>query len=604
MSVSLMPQGRQRYFANDATPAAGAKLYTYAAGTTNPKLAYTDAAGLVAHPNPIVLDAKGEAVIYWVGVYKVDLKAANGTQITGYPVDNLDSDPNGVSTIFPQLAQTSGAAKVGVPNAQAPAYLKTVSDLLNGDIVCADRFLPTAQIAAIRARTSVYNCAPDITAACAAFTNGGGLEFPPGDYLLSSGVVLNKAMKFSGAGQKTTRFVVDAALGAAVDAITAQSPNQIDAEEGFTFSDFQIIPAGGLPGRHGLNLGNGLYNGLSRCTVERVRVSKMGSYGIRNNGAFSSTIQNCTVAGILFDKGTDNLNVLGNTILGDFWGIYVDCVAGSNTLNIKDNVVVSKLGGVYLKNAGNATIADNQFEAQVATTDPDSSIIVVNGVDSDIYNCHIHGNNFNASPAFVQRTIKLIHSVSAHIHDNVLFTGPVAGGSRPIDILATSVGTRMGHNYYYSAPVGNYNFSQIAGCAYDATYNPNGTILDAGVGTCGVWKLLPYFSADITRNANYSELGVRKDLSDNLVMLQGGVNVANIADNKVIAVVPPGFRPQHDYTVVTLTGRAASTGKYYPLAARITNTDGGIYLQGVTNFAGSLITEIGFDGVSYSRVYA
>jgi hypothetical protein len=41
----------------------------------------------------VPLDAKGEAVIYWSGAYKVDLKQADGQQVTGYPVDNLKTGP-------------------------------------------------------------------------------------------------------------------------------------------------------------------------------------------------------------------------------------------------------------------------------------------------------------------------------------------------------------------------------------------------------------------------------------------------------------------------------------------------------------------------------
>ncbi len=89
MTMTIMPQGRQRYYDNDGILAVGCLLYTYASGTSTPKVAYQDSAGTVPHANPIVLDAKGEAVIYWSGTYKVDLKTALGVQITGWPVDNI-----------------------------------------------------------------------------------------------------------------------------------------------------------------------------------------------------------------------------------------------------------------------------------------------------------------------------------------------------------------------------------------------------------------------------------------------------------------------------------------------------------------------------------
>jgi hypothetical protein len=107
--TALLPEGRQRYFNNDGTPAAGGKLWTYAAGTSNPKATYSDAAGTIPNPNPVPLDAHGEAVVYWSGAYKVDIKQADGQQVTGYPVDNVASDPLGVARLFTIL----GAGLVG-----------------------------------------------------------------------------------------------------------------------------------------------------------------------------------------------------------------------------------------------------------------------------------------------------------------------------------------------------------------------------------------------------------------------------------------------------------------------------------------------------------
>jgi hypothetical protein len=111
-TTTLLPEGRQRYFNNDGTPAAGGKLWTYAAGTSALKATYSDADGTVANANPITLDAKGEAVIYWTGAYKVDLRQADGLQVTGYPVDNLRTDPAGLWGLVTQLAASTGATLI------------------------------------------------------------------------------------------------------------------------------------------------------------------------------------------------------------------------------------------------------------------------------------------------------------------------------------------------------------------------------------------------------------------------------------------------------------------------------------------------------------
>lgn len=62
--ASLSPSAKQQFLTNAGAPAAGYSLYTYATGTTTPLATYTDKAGSVVNTNPIVLDARGEAIVY------------------------------------------------------------------------------------------------------------------------------------------------------------------------------------------------------------------------------------------------------------------------------------------------------------------------------------------------------------------------------------------------------------------------------------------------------------------------------------------------------------------------------------------------------------
>ena len=72
--ASLMPNGKQAYFDSAGAPLAGGKLYTYAAGTSTPLATYSDQAGTTPNTNPVVLDARGEATIFWGSAgYKVSL---------------------------------------------------------------------------------------------------------------------------------------------------------------------------------------------------------------------------------------------------------------------------------------------------------------------------------------------------------------------------------------------------------------------------------------------------------------------------------------------------------------------------------------------------
>ena len=61
MAVFLSPVGgaAAQFFTNSGVILSGGKLYSYAAGTTTPKVTYTSSSGNTAHTNPIILDSAG-----------------------------------------------------------------------------------------------------------------------------------------------------------------------------------------------------------------------------------------------------------------------------------------------------------------------------------------------------------------------------------------------------------------------------------------------------------------------------------------------------------------------------------------------------------------
>lgn len=133
---SLMPAPRQKFTDNNGAPLVNGMLFTYAAGTSTPLAAYQDAAGTVPHPNPIRLDARGEATVYFIGNYKIDVKTAAGNQVTGYPVDNFHAlDVEGVlstsiTTLLASLLSSAGASLVGFVHRFAGSVLRTVQSKL------------------------------------------------------------------------------------------------------------------------------------------------------------------------------------------------------------------------------------------------------------------------------------------------------------------------------------------------------------------------------------------------------------------------------------------------------------------------------------------
>jgi hypothetical protein len=207
MTTIIMPEGRQRYFNNDGSPCAGGKLYTYAAGTTTPKAAYQDEAGTVPHQNPITLDAKGEAVIYWNGAYKVDLKQADLVQVTGYPVDNIKTDPPGLWSIFPTLLAGLGSSLIGFIQSGAGAVARTVQAELR-ERISVTQF--GADMTGVNDSTTALQRAID-----EAYARGGGTVWIPQGTLKVSAKIDCKALAarcliIQGSGEEATNIVTTA----------------------------------------------------------------------------------------------------------------------------------------------------------------------------------------------------------------------------------------------------------------------------------------------------------------------------------------------------------------------------------------------------------
>ena len=114
--AQLLPQGKQQYFDNAGAPLAGGKLYTYESGTTTPKTTWADAEKVTANSNPVILDARGEAVVFWDGVYTAVLKTSADDDV--WTVDGIatPADADSVAAVSADLASKAsgkGAALVG-----------------------------------------------------------------------------------------------------------------------------------------------------------------------------------------------------------------------------------------------------------------------------------------------------------------------------------------------------------------------------------------------------------------------------------------------------------------------------------------------------------
>lgn len=59
VNLSMFAGVGEQFFDNNGVPLAGGLIYTYLAGTSTSTATYTTNTGLIAHANPIVLDAAG-----------------------------------------------------------------------------------------------------------------------------------------------------------------------------------------------------------------------------------------------------------------------------------------------------------------------------------------------------------------------------------------------------------------------------------------------------------------------------------------------------------------------------------------------------------------
>lgn len=120
MPAVLLPNGKQQFFTTPGVPAVGYKLATFAAGTSTPQATWSDSGKIGANTNPIILDARGEAVIFWDGTYKVQLQDSTGALI--WTVDNIS--PLTVA-LLSNFSPDTGAvnAYVAVGGASTTAYV-------------------------------------------------------------------------------------------------------------------------------------------------------------------------------------------------------------------------------------------------------------------------------------------------------------------------------------------------------------------------------------------------------------------------------------------------------------------------------------------------
>lgn len=102
---------------NNGAPLSGAKLYTWAAGTTTDLATYTDSTGVTPLSNPVIADAEGFYPQIWVttAAYKLESRKSDGTSVL-WTKDNVRAPD---AAFRSELSATTGPNSLGWTSATA-----------------------------------------------------------------------------------------------------------------------------------------------------------------------------------------------------------------------------------------------------------------------------------------------------------------------------------------------------------------------------------------------------------------------------------------------------------------------------------------------------
>jgi Right handed beta helix region len=372
MTAMLLPEGKQSFENSAGAPLVGGKVYTYDAGTSTPRTTWIDAAQTTPNANPIILDARGEATIFWSGSYKVVLKDAADATI--WTVDNVTATDVAASvasltadlasTVAPgkgagqigfsaalgyaagtvgrwltDLALAAGSTLIGWISSKTGAVLRTVSSKLNDQISAFD-FMTAAQIADITAGTLTL----DVTVPLQAFFDAckyrhGFLN--PGKYKLTATINLDYTASYwiSGSG-----FDINGVNGTVLQhtanapCLSINNPTAGAVNVDIVLEHFCI---------NGNNAGiaqEGIYARLTPIILKEVYIVNCGAHGVHLEKCFSSTMSNCIIAnnyrhGLFLDRQANEILVShcfinGNSRSAGYAGVNCVGTVGNENLNV------------------------------------------------------------------------------------------------------------------------------------------------------------------------------------------------------------------------------------------------------------------------------
>lgn len=367
--ASLMPNGKQQYFNSNGDCLAGGKIYTYAAGTSAPKATYTSADASVQNANPVILNARGEASIFWSGAYKIAVHDASDVLV--YTADNCQDAAS-------LLAASSGASLVGFIQDCAGAEATTVQEKLRQHVTIFD-FMTAAEIADVKSGNTLLDHTSALQKAVAASRH---VELPAKGgwaYKFNQVTLPNTLKSLTSRGKPTIVPGAAVPTGAtAADWITAST--LLDAEiSGLRFS----VPVATYP--------NLVCLSMLACVdteVHNNRFEEAGSVAIYGGNCVGCTISKNRVktfmlTGIKFEGASQGENTaIDNridSVVAVAHGISFQLGYGNSAI---DNVVRNvQTFGVSMYQVGDGQVLGNKIynTKREAINTEDSSCVTIKG---------------------------------------------------------------------------------------------------------------------------------------------------------------------------------------------------------------------------------
>lgn len=301
-----------------------------------------------------------------------------------------------------------------------------------------------------------------IQAAIAAAPDGGEVDLVAnGTYVLNAAlpIVVGKNITIDCHGWGT-RLEVAAAVGATTDVFQLK-PAPATTVQGMTIRGCYITPQSGTPARNGWTV-DGTDGAIGYLHMSHVRVDQLGGFafavrnasGLVTGSPYNSVIDDASylAGGADFTNAGDTVEISGSTILTGTGSLIIDTKSaliandfGAHAF-LLDHVTSTVSGGIIVRQATQGAIRNCNFEAVVASTEPNNCLLDLQGLTIEGVNglngFLVEDNYIGANALFVGCGIRVDRATQTQIANNYVAQGSV----NSYTITANADRTRLSFN--------------------------------------------------------------------------------------------------------------------------------------------------------------